>query len=47
MIVFNEFLEDKVDGNMLTDRRGGKIYSFECVRKGIRGIWELVCLWEF
>lgn len=46
MTAFNEFLEDKADGNMLTDRRGGKIYSSECAREETRGIWEPACLWE-
>lgn len=44
MTAFNEFLEDKADGNMLTDRRGGKIYSSECAREETRGIWEPACL---
>lgn len=46
MTAFNESLEDKADGSMLMDRRGGKIYSSECARKGTRGIWKPACLWE-
>lgn len=33
MIAFGEFLEDKADGSMSTDKRGGKIYSSECARR--------------
>lgn len=33
MIGFGEFLEDKADGSMSTDKRGGKIYSSECARR--------------
>lgn len=37
MTAFNEFLEDKADGSMLANRRGGKIYSSECAREETRG----------
>lgn len=33
MTAFSEFLEDKVDGCMLTDKRDGKICSSECARR--------------
>lgn len=46
MTAFNEFLEDKADGSMLANRRGGKIYSSECAREETRGVWKPACLWE-
>lgn len=44
MTAFNEFLEDKADGSMLTDKRGGKIYSSECARRELERRWEPACL---
>lgn len=41
---FNEFLEDKADGSMLTDKRSGKIYSPECARRELERCWKPACL---
>lgn len=46
MTVFNEFLKDKADGSMSTDKRCGKIYSPECARRERERRWEPACLWE-
>lgn len=43
MTAFSEFLEDKVDGCMLTDKRDGKICSSECARRELERLWEPAC----